>query len=106
MIGVQGYSQLHNEFEASLGYTRGLVAKTCPVSGVHAGTSDLSRSFDLPCLPSLLHLLGVKYLQNRTLLISAYSFCSAYSILWNNLTEHCYSISDTNIYPFNFVSIY
>lgn len=84
MIGVQGYSQLHNEFEASLGYTRRLVSKTWPVSGVHARTPDLSRSFDLSCLPSLLYLLGVKCLQNRTLLISAYSFCSAYFILWRN----------------------
>lgn len=62
----------------------------------------------LTCLAFLLFciLLGVKYLQTRTLLISAYSFCSAYFILWKNLSEHCYSISDTNIYPFNFVSIY
>lgn len=80
MIGVRGYSQLHNEFEASLGYTRRLVSKTWPVSGVHARTPDLSRSFDLPCLPSLLYLLGVRYLQNRTLLISVYSFYSAYTV--------------------------
>lgn len=87
MIGVRGYSQLHNEFEASLGYTRRFVSKTWPVSGVHAKALDLSRSFDLPSLPSLLYLLGVKYLQNRTLLISVYSAYTVEELEWT-LLQH------------------